>query len=477
MLLRVTFGLVLLMVLSASTQTINLQGIVSNRNEDPISGAIVTLMGQGIQDTTGADGAYSIKQSDMAVSSSFGSQYSKISINRDVLEFSLTTFSPVKLEILNVNGNLLKKQLLPNASPGRYRFNIKENSNWTGLLIIRISIEGRVTTVPFFPLYGGKYELNSSAESTLPAMGKLTKIAADIDSLKVTADGYETKIIGITSFDSEVNISLNASEEGGRSAGCGKTPTMTSGTRSIQSGGQNRSFKLSIPDEYDNNHPHRLVFAFHWNGGTMNDVDGGGSSGDAWSYYGLREQAGNSTIFVAPQGNGNGWANPGGQDLTFVDDMVEQIENDLCVDTERIFSMGFSYGGGMSYAIACARADVFRAVAVYSGMQLSGCEDGTKPIAYIGIHGISDGTCRIDAGRSLRNKFVSNNKCTSQNPPEPSGGSGTHICTTYEGCQDEYPVEWCAFDGGHTPGHVEGGGDDGARTWTKGEVWKFFTQF
>jgi hypothetical protein len=24
---------------------------------------------------------------------------------------------------------------------------------------------------------------------------------------------------------------------------------------------------------------------------------------------------------------------------------------------------------------------------------------------------------------------------------------------------------------------VDGGGDDGAKTWTKGEVWKFFTQF
>ena len=45
----------------------------------------------------------------------------------------------------------------------------------------------------------------------------------------------------------------------------------------------------------------------------------------------------------------------------------------------------------MSYAIACARAKVFRAVAVYSGAQLSGCSGGTEPIAYLGIHGISDG--------------------------------------------------------------------------------------
>jgi poly(3-hydroxybutyrate) depolymerase len=261
------------------------------------------------------------------------------------------------------------------------------------------------------------------------------------------------------------------------SKGCGKSPTLTSGSRTISSGGQNRSYILRIPSNYDNSHPYRLVFAFHWMGGTMQDVDGGGSSGATWSYYGLQAQANNSTIFVAPQGNGNGWGNSGGADLKFVDDMFALIEGDLCVDTTRVFALGFSYGGGMSYAIACARAKVFRAVAVYSGAQLSGCDGGKDPIAYLGIHGVSDGTCGISGGRSLRDTFVKNNGCTAQSPPEPSAGSGKHNCTTYSGCKSGYPVEWCAFDGGHTPGNVDGGGDDGAKTWTKGETWKFFTQF
>ncbi|NLD99831.1 MAG: poly(3-hydroxybutyrate) depolymerase, partial [Fibrobacter sp.] len=88
-----------------------------------------------------------------------------------------------------------------------------------------------------------------------------------------------------------------------------------------------------------------------------------------------------------------------------------------------------------------------------------------------------DQTCRIEGGRSLRDRFVRNNTCTTQNPSEPSSGSKTHICTKYPGCKEGYPVEWCAFDGGHTPGIVDGGGDDGAKTWTKTEVWKFFSQF
>ena len=261
------------------------------------------------------------------------------------------------------------------------------------------------------------------------------------------------------------------------SPGCGEAPTLTSGRHTMQSGGGNRSYILRIPDNYDNTRPYRLIFAYHWRGGTMEDVDGGGASGAAWSYYGLREQADDSTIFVAPQGIGNGWPNSGGQDVTFTDDMVELIQGDLCVDKARVFALGFSYGGGMSYALACARPTVFRAVAVYSGGVLSGCEGGTQPVAYLGIHGLGDNVLGASGGRSMRDRFVMNNGCTDQDPPEPNPGSQMHTCTTYQGCTAGYPVRWCAFDGGHTPGVVDGGGDDGARTWTKTEAWEFFSQF
>ncbi|GIF74487.1 ricin-type beta-trefoil lectin domain protein [Asanoa siamensis] len=261
-------------------------------------------------------------------------------------------------------------------------------------------------------------------------------------------------------------------------AGCGKAPALSSGTHTIQSGGQSRSFVLRVPANYNSANPYRLIFAFHWRGGTMNDVASGGSSGSSWSYYGMSEQSNNTAILVAPQGIGNGWANSGGQDITFVDDLTRRIEDALCVDTAQRFAMGFSYGGGMSYALACARAGVFRAVAVYAGAQLSGCAGGTQPIAYFGIHGISDNVLNISAGRSLRDTFVRANGCAAQSPREPGPGSGSHITTLYS-CRAGYPVQWAAFDGGHGPGPVDGcsGCEDGARTWTKTEVWRFFAQF
>jgi poly(3-hydroxybutyrate) depolymerase len=264
----------------------------------------------------------------------------------------------------------------------------------------------------------------------------------------------------------------------GTSAGCGASPTLRSGTHTIQSGGRSRTFVLRVPDGYTSTRAYRLIFAFHWWHGTANEVASGGSSGAPWAYYGQQEQSGNSAILVAPQGFDNAWPNTGNQDVVFVDDMIRRIEADLCVDTAQRFATGFSYGGGMSYALACGRANVFRAVAVFSGAQLSGCEGGTQPVAYLGIHGISDSVLAISQGRSLRDRFVRNNGCTPTTPREPAAGSLTHVTTAYTGCRAGYPVVWAAFDGGHLPGAVDGCAcENGVRTWTKGEVWRFFSQF
>ncbi|GAA0592740.1 RICIN domain-containing protein [Streptomyces crystallinus] len=260
--------------------------------------------------------------------------------------------------------------------------------------------------------------------------------------------------------------------------GCGIAPALASGTHTIQSGGKSRSFIIRVPANYDNSHPYRLIFAFHWRGGTADEVSSGGTSGAAWSYYGQQEQSNNSAILVAPQGLGNGWANAGGEDVTFVDDMIRRIENGLCVNTAQRFATGFSWGGGMSYALACSRANVFRAVAVMSGAEISGCGGGTQPIAYFGIHGVNDSVLNIGQGRSLRDRFVSNNGCTPQSPREPASGSRTHITTSFSGCRAGYPVQWAAFDGGHIPGPVDGSANEsGVATWTKAEIWRFFAQF
>ena len=255
------------------------------------------------------------------------------------------------------------------------------------------------------------------------------------------------------------------------SAGCGGEPTLASGPQDLG----NRRYIIRIPDDYDKNKPYKLIFGMHWMNGHMEDVDSGGADAELWSYYGLRHQdTGHDAIFVAPEGNNCGpWCR---DDLSFVDDMVALFKSDLCIDTSRIFSVGFSYGAIFTWTLACDRPDIFRAVATLAAAPNIGCENGKTPVAYLGVSGETDDRCTIDMGRGCRDTFVDANDCTvPATVPEWTSGLD-HVCYSYEGC-DDHPVRWCTFGGGHTPGPVDGGGDSGADTWTKIEIWNFFSQF
>lgn len=246
--------------------------------------------------------------------------------------------------------------------------------------------------------------------------------------------------------------------------GCGRSAGLATGTHTLSSGGQSRSYRLDVPSGYDPNRPYRLVVGLHWWHGTAADVVN-------QNFYGLKPLAGSSTVFVAPQGIDNAWPNTNGRDVTFIDDLLRTVEAALCIDTTQRFATGFSYGGGMSNALACARADVFRAVAVLNGAQLSGCSGGTQPIAYLGSHGVSDSVLNISQGRALRDRALRNNGCQAQQAPEPAAGSGTHTRTAYT-CRDGFPVVWLASDSDHQWDARDRGQQ---QSWVPGEIWRFFS--
>ncbi|TFK95905.1 fungal cellulose binding domain-containing protein, partial [Pterulicium gracile] len=241
------------------------------------------------------------------------------------------------------------------------------------------------------------------------------------------------------------------------SAGCGKNPP-SSGTKTI---GSNRQYILQVPANYNPSREYRLVFGFHWLSGNMNNVAPG--------YYGLRDLAQESAIFVAPNGLDAGWANTGGRDTTFVNQMLTEIKNTMCVDTTQIFATGFSYGGGMSYSLACSNPNDFRAVSVIAGAQLSGCSGGSSRVAYLGIHGVVDSVLNISQGRSLRDRYLSNNSCQAKNAPEPGAGSSATFTKTEYSCAAGYPVWWIAHGGDHV-------GNPSGTNWMATQTWDFFTR-
>src|SRR6478736_5719008 len=111
------------------------------------------------------------------------------------------------------------------------------------------------------------------------------------------------------------------------STGCGKAPTLKSGTLTIQSGG-------------------------------------------------------------ATEAVGGIWAT---SDVSYVNDVLDQVQRDLCIDTERIGLEGFSQGAAMVWTVACSRSKTFRFAIGHSGGGLANpktCES----IAYLGLLGLQEST-------------------------------------------------------------------------------------
>lgn len=235
-------------------------------------------------------------------------------------------------------------------------------------------------------------------------------------------------------------LSALTSVHAANSPGCGNQPSLTDGVHQING----REYTLKLPENYDPSNPYHLIFGLHWRGGNMDNVVNGDS---IQPWYGLDSRAQGSAIFVAPNGLNAGWANTNGEDTALIDAIIEQVEADLCVDQASRFATGFSWGGGMSYALACARASEFRAVSVLSGGVISGCDGGSDPIAYLGIHGISDPVLPWDGGVELAEKFVANNQCQPAEIGQPAPGSGDSVRTDFTGCSR--PVSFISYDGGH----------------------------
>jgi len=217
------------------------------------------------------------------------------------------------------------------------------------------------------------------------------------------------------------------------SSGCGKSGSSGTISHTTKVNGKDRTYIMNVPANYNNSQPHRLIFMFHGLGDSASAVANGQRGFYPFMGFPPLANADNlGAISVAPQGLDSAWANTGGQDIAFVDQMVKEIEASFCIDQNLRFLTGFSYGGSMSYSIACSRAKEFRAVAVDSGAAMSGCDGGGKdPIAYYGQHGSSDNVLPISSGKQLLNTFVAANGCIKQSPEDARPGSGSLVRTQF----------------------------------------------
>jgi poly(3-hydroxybutyrate) depolymerase len=257
----------------------------------------------------------------------------------------------------------------------------------------------------------------------------------------------------------------------GPSSGCGTPTELTSGPANIDVSGTMREYILALPDDYDPNQPYRLIFGFHpWGGSAMQIANG--------RYLGLEDVIDGQAVLVAPegldyQGRGLGWGNEDGQDVDFYHAMLDRFTSELCIDQDRIFSTGFSFGAMFSFKLACTEDSMLRAIAPQAGNATTSgtCDDGTRSVATMAFIGVDDSL--LDGHRDAVQIFVERNGCSTETTPvEPSWCDGLDSqflpcnCVEYQDCSAGYPVTECEYTAGHQ--FAPSAGET---------LWSFFSQF
>lgn len=311
---------------------------------------------------------------------------------------------------------------------------------------------------------GGTTSKGGSSSATSSKGGTTATSGIDAGGRATTAGGTsstgKTSGAGGSNAGGSTSTGGTSASGGGQSdvkpsAGCGKTPTLKSGTITLGS----RNYILKLPTNYDNSHPYRLILGLHGYGGSSTNIQ-------SEKYFGLEPLSNGSTIFIAPNAVSNAWS--ASTDVTFVDDILEQVEADLCIDTSRVMLEGFSQGAAMSWSIACTSKNVFRAVVGHSGGGVAN-PTNCKPVAYLGSLGLGESG---NSQKTQTDQFAKWNGCTIETLPTASTGS--HVCTNYKGCPELDPVRWCSYDGGHTSAPTDSGQSG---SWMPKEVWAFVSQF
>jgi polyhydroxybutyrate depolymerase len=244
-------------------------------------------------------------------------------------------------------------------------------------------------------------------------------------------------------------------------------PGTTNGT--IQFGGTTRSYVLHVPASYPGKTPVPLVT--DWHPILFTDTFEQSISG----YQAKSDQEG--FIVVWPQGIDNAW-NVGPccttsrtvDDVGFARAVITKIESQACIDTKRVYAVGYSMGGGMSLDLACNAADIIAAIspAAFDLMADSNnwpCHP-TRPISVIDFRSTTDPIVPYAGGatnppnglpvvvtflgaQATFQKFSQLDQCTGSPAADPVGTG----CQTYSQCAQGVQVTLCTKQGGgHDPG-------------------------
>jgi poly(3-hydroxybutyrate) depolymerase len=228
------------------------------------------------------------------------------------------------------------------------------------------------------------------------------------------------------------------------SPGCMAETPLAEGEHTFMLDGIERRYIVRLPSNYSPDQPWPLIFALHGNGGNPGYWDATGGDRD------IRTAFAEEAILIIPEAINNQWRDysapadtwPAGivLELNFFDSVYDTAQNELCIDTTNVFSMGFSGGGSFSGVLGCQR-DYIRAIAVGGSVIYFDEADCTStPAAWITI-GEQEYT---DGRAAFRDFFADHAGCQMTSTPGAPDG-----CVDYDGCGAGTPVTYCSHPADH----------------------------
>jgi len=158
-------------------------------------------------------------------------------------------------------------------------------------------------------------------------------------------------------------------------------------------------------------------------------------------------------------------------DDAYLISMLNDMESKYSIDRKRIYFVGHSNGGFMSYRMACKHSDRIAAIASLAGATFLNSSDcaAKDPVSVLQVHGTSDTTILYDGGSILGRQYPSANasvvqwatfdRCSNNAVPRADKldlvttitGSETSI-TSWNNCRNGTEVElWTVDQGAHVP--------------------------
>jgi polyhydroxybutyrate depolymerase len=294
------------------------------------------------------------------------------------------------------------------------------------LKVIMAAFEIEVDTSDVNPWYARYLQLAS--ELGLPRVEPLEPVTRD-DLAQFIFSLYRLRAV-------QQNVPLTSS-------GCGQDfPVITE----LESSGIPRAVITALPENYNPQHPYKLIFAFH---GRTSD------NGDVQKYYDLEPNG--SAIIAYPRGLGDSsgfsWGNgESAIDTALFDDLLETYASSYCVDLASVYAVGHSMGASYATSLGCLRGDRIRAVAALGGgISADGC---SSKVAAMILHNPEDNLVPLAEGERARDTFLEQNGLSlDPAPTEPAAFK----CSRYGSGETLYPVLWCLqpvsteFDGSYYP--------------------------